>query len=167
MQEPEVPEERVEVQENLGASLPQQAAETEQDIRMEQPGEQMEQAPAEADVEMGDAEMATEPEPEHQPEPVSEPELVPEPISKPEPELNAEDQTTFQATQTEEAANAPDTHQAGLIRAFEQTLHNLKSATLDEGSFRELDELLFKIRVEAHDAFRRHTSTTTSTSLTS
>lgn len=167
VQEPEVPEERVEVQENLGASLPQQAAETEQDIRMEQPGEQMEQAPAEADVEMGDAEMATEPEPEHQPEPVSEPELVPEPISKPEPELNAEDQTTFQATQTEEAANAPDTHQAGLIRAFEQTLHNLKSATLDEGSFRELDELLFKIRVEAHDAFRRHTSTTTSTSLTS
>lgn len=167
VQEPEVPEERVEVQENLGAGLPEQAVEAEQDIRMEQPGEQMEQAPAEADVEMGDAETAMEPEPEPQPEPGPVPVPVPEPISKPEPELNAEDQSTFQATQTEEAANAPDTRQAGLIRTFEQTLHNLKSATLDESSFRELDELLFKIRVEAHDAFRRHTSTTTSTSLTS
>lgn len=165
--EPDAPEEQVEAQKTLGAGLPLQAVEIQQGIRMEQLDEHIEQAPAEADIEMGDAGMAPVSKAESHPEPEHEPEPVLELISEPEPEFNAEDQTTFQAPQTEQAANVPGTPQAELIHTFEQTLHNLKSATLDENSFRELDELLFKIRVEAHDAFRRHTTTITSTSLTS
>lgn len=73
-----------------------------------------------------------------------------------------EESVVAQVTQPEQPTEAPtekdtDASQSGIIRSFEQSLNDLKSTTLDENSLRYLDELLFKIRVEAHDAFRRHT----------
>lgn len=106
------------------------------EVQQDQIYEPKEQAPTETDVQMEEAGPGAEPEP------------------------TIEERAISQATQTEQVDNTPterDTSQAGIIRTFEQTLGDLKSATLDEASFRQIDEFLFKIRVEAHDAFRRHT----------
>ena len=125
------------------------------DIQMSQSDGQAEQVPMETDIEMGDVEAAPA-------EPESRPELEPEPTTE-EPTVSSEEKTS-QTTQTEQPSSTSDT---GIIRAFEQTLDSLKSATLDESKFREVDELLFRIRIEAQDAFRRHGAITTSKSSTS
>lgn len=115
----------------------QPEAEAQPEIQPNQTDEPKEQAPAETDTQMEEAGPGPEPEP-----------------------TVGEERAVSQATQTEQVDNTPPerhTSQTGIIRTFEQILGDLKSAALDEASFRQIDELLFKIRVEAHDAFRRHT----------
>lgn len=141
--EPNFPVKQNEVQE-LESSKPtstEQLAEIQSDIEMNRPEVQPEQSTTQPDVEMEDT--ITVPKVETS-------------------ELAQEEHFFAQATQPEVPTEAPtekdaDTPQSGLIRSFEQSLNDLKSTTLDENSLRQLDELLFKIRVEAHDAFRRHT----------
>lgn len=120
------------VQESFKPDSPsQQIAETQPDIETDLAVHdvQTEQAPTETDVQMEDAE------------------------PNPEPEVSTEG-----AHDKEQLATTSEvTPQAEIIRSFQQTLTGLQSTTLDESSFREIDEILFKIRVEAHDAFRRHT----------
>lgn len=120
------------VQESFKPDSPsQQIAETQPDIETDLAVHdvQTEQAPTETDVQMEDAE------------------------PNPEPEVS-----TKGAHDKEQLATTSEvTPQAEIIRSFQQTLTGLQSTTLDESSFREIDEILFKIRVEAHDAFRRHT----------
>ena len=130
--EPEPVVEHAEFQESLKPDSPlQQIAETQPEIEpvLVVHDVQTEQAPTETDVQMEDAEL------------------------NPQPEVSIEgDHDKEQSAVTSEV-----TPQAEIIRSFQQTLTGLQSTSLDESSFREIDEILFKIRVEAHDAFRRHT----------
>lgn len=63
------------------------------------------------------------------------------------------------ATQTE-TKSPPDTEanssETGIARSLKKLLDNMKLATLSPNSLREVDDLLFNIRVEAHDASKRH-----------
>lgn len=140
--EQDVMVEQDEAQASPRPSPPQeQPAEIQPEAEMDRTEVQSEQTTTEPDVEMGDAETGLETNTSAQAE---------------------EEHAIAQATPTEQAIDAPsereaDASQSGIIRSFEQTLNNLKSTTLDENSLRQLDDLLFRIRVEAHDAFRRHT----------
>lgn len=140
------------------SEVPVQAVNTEEDVQMGQSDEQT-KAPVEADVEMGDAEAVpvSEPEPQSEPQPEPEHEPEPEPMAEREPEINGEEQTMSQATQTEQPTSNSDTE---IIRTFEKTLDNLKTAKFDENKFREVDDLLFRIRIEAQDAYRRYCAET-------
>lgn len=124
--------EHAEVQESFKPDTPsQQIAETQPDIETDLAVHdvQTEQAPTETDVQMEDAE------------------------PNPQPEVS----TGGDHDKEQLAATSEVTPQADIFRSFQQTLTGLQSTTLDESGFREIDEILFKIRVEAHDAFRRHT----------
>ena len=130
--EPEPVVERAEVQESFKPdSPPLQIAETQPDVETDLAVHdvQTEQALTETDVQMEDAE------------------------PNPQPEVS----TKGDHNKEQLAAPSEVIPQAEIIRSFQQTLTGLQSTTLDESSFREIDEILFKIRVEAHDAFRRHT----------
>jgi hypothetical protein len=50
----------------------------------------------------------------------------------------------------------PDISEAGIAQSLKKLLANMKSAKLGPTALREVDDLLFNIRVEAHDASRRH-----------
>ena len=139
---PDIPVEQDELREpSKSTPHPEQPVEIQANIEMDRSEVQPEQPTTVPDVEMEDA------------------------ITVPKVNTAApaqEEPTIAQAPQTEQPTKAPtekgaDTSQSGIIRSFEHSLNDLKSATLDENSLRQLDELLFKIRVEAHDAFRRHT----------
>jgi hypothetical protein len=49
-----------------------------------------------------------------------------------------------------------DSSEAGISRFLGKLLENMRTATLSPTALREVDDLLFNIRVEAHEAFRRH-----------
>ena len=51
-----------------------------------------------------------------------------------------------------------DTSETGIVSSLQQLLSDLKQATLSPNALREVDDYLFNIRVEAHDASRRHNS---------
>ncbi|KAJ5810195.1 uncharacterized protein N7503_002413 [Penicillium pulvis] len=53
----------------------------------------------------------------------------------------------------------PDTSEAGITESLKRLLENMKQANLSVNALREVDDLLFNIRVEAHDASRRHNHT--------
>lgn len=50
----------------------------------------------------------------------------------------------------------PDITEAGISLSLRKLLADMKSAKLGPNALREVDDLLFNIRVEAHDASRRH-----------
>ncbi|KAJ5935313.1 hypothetical protein N7466_004860 [Penicillium verhagenii] len=50
----------------------------------------------------------------------------------------------------------PDTSDAGITGSLKQILDNIKQANFGMGTLREIDDLIFEIRVEAHGAARRH-----------
>ena len=50
----------------------------------------------------------------------------------------------------------PDTSESGISQSLKKILADMKSAKLGPTALREVDDLLFNIRVEAHDASRRH-----------
>jgi hypothetical protein len=50
----------------------------------------------------------------------------------------------------------PDISEAGIAQSLRKVLADMKSAELGPSALREVDDLLFNIRVEAHDASRRH-----------
>jgi hypothetical protein len=52
----------------------------------------------------------------------------------------------------------PDTSESGITRSLRKILADMKSAKLGQSALREVDDLLFNIRVEAHDASRRHSN---------
>ncbi|KAJ5327238.1 Rap1-interacting factor 1 N-terminal [Penicillium brevicompactum] len=61
--------------------------------------------------------------------------------------------------QTQEESSTlprPEITQAGITQALRDVLGDLKLANLGPDALREVDDLLFNIRVEAHDASRRH-----------
>ncbi|EAW10353.1 putative telomere length regulator protein (Rif1) [Aspergillus clavatus NRRL 1] len=63
---------------------------------------------------------------------------------------------TTQSTQTD---NPTETiTQDGVISTLRKALHDIKMTTLDLTSLKEIDDLLFDIRVETHEALRRHTT---------
>ncbi|KAJ5708384.1 hypothetical protein N7488_008185 [Penicillium malachiteum] len=49
----------------------------------------------------------------------------------------------------------PDTSEAGITESLKNLLNTMKHATLGQDALREIDDLLFNIRVEAHDASKR------------
>ncbi|KAJ6084125.1 hypothetical protein N7486_010925 [Penicillium sp. IBT 16267x] len=53
----------------------------------------------------------------------------------------------------------PDTSEAGITNSLKRLLEIMKQANLGLNALREIDDLLFNIRVEAHDASRRHNHT--------
>lgn len=50
----------------------------------------------------------------------------------------------------------PDTSETGITNSLKKLLDDMRLATLGPQALREVDDLLFNIRVEAHDASRRH-----------
>ncbi|KAJ5095975.1 Rap1-interacting factor 1 N-terminal [Penicillium alfredii] len=63
------------------------------------------------------------------------------------------------ATQTEGPAPpepTADRSEAGITQSLQKLLGDMKDATLGPSALREVDDLLFNIRVAAHDASRRH-----------
>lgn len=69
----------------------------------------------------------------------------------------------MQVTPTAEAQTDPippnpesDPSEAGITKSLRKLLDDMKLASLDPQALREVDDLLFNIRVEAHDASRRH-----------
>ncbi|KAJ5173012.1 hypothetical protein N7492_005605 [Penicillium capsulatum] len=50
----------------------------------------------------------------------------------------------------------PDISEGGIKQSLHRILRDMKSAILGPAALREVDDLLFNIRVEAHDASRRH-----------
>ncbi|KAJ6015450.1 hypothetical protein N7540_010041 [Penicillium herquei] len=65
--------------------------------------------------------------------------------------------TTTTAIQTDFIPTAdPITSEAGIAESLKNLLNTMKHATLGQDALREIDDLLFNIRVEAHDASKRH-----------
>lgn len=54
------------------------------------------------------------------------------------------------------AAPESDSSEGGITQSLKKLLQDMKSAILGPSALREVDDLLFNIRVEAHDASRRH-----------
>lgn len=79
----------------------------------------------------------------------------PQPNQTPAPTL--EQITTAAAVQTEPITPTPepDTSETGIVQSLKKVLGNMKLAVLGPRALREVDDLLFNIRVEAHDASRR------------
>lgn len=46
--------------------------------------------------------------------------------------------------------------QEGVISSLRRVLDDVKSTTLNLSALKEIDDLLFDIRVEMHEALRRH-----------
>lgn len=60
-------------------------------------------------------------------------------------------------TQTDSSATPEaDTSETGITQSLQRLLQGMESATLGPGALREVDDLLFNIRVKAHEASRRH-----------
>ena len=59
-----------------------------------------------------------------------------------------------QATQTEQV-DSTDNTESGIFNSLRKTLNDIKMTSLSRDALRRVDDLLFDIRVEAHDAFRR------------
>ncbi|KAJ5811987.1 hypothetical protein N7474_008288 [Penicillium riverlandense] len=75
------------------------------------------------------------------------------PVAKPVPNI------AHSTTQTDEqvpSSIGADSSEAGISRSLSKILENMKTATLSPTALRDIDDLLFNIRVEAHEAFRRH-----------
>ncbi|CAG8926126.1 unnamed protein product [Penicillium salamii] len=63
------------------------------------------------------------------------------------------------STQTQEESatqSQPDVTETGITRSLRNILGDMQLATLGPDALREVDDLLFNIRVQAHDASRRH-----------
>lgn len=54
-------------------------------------------------------------------------------------------------------ATPPAAEKGEIIPALQQILDNVKAAALDRSALKQIDDLLFDIRVETHEALRRHT----------
>lgn len=68
----------------------------------------------------------------------------------------AEPTTVTAGIQTESIPTPqPDTSDAGITTSLKKLLNDMKQTTLSLDALREIDDLLFNIRVEAHDASRR------------
>ncbi|KAI9931052.1 hypothetical protein ASPWEDRAFT_166998 [Aspergillus wentii DTO 134E9] len=93
----------------------------------------------------------------NKPEPQNEP-VVEDDITMKDAEA-VDDQSRHEATehisqgQIEEA----DSNESGILSSLRKVLDDAKSAKLDRGTVKEIDELLFDIRVEALEALKRHT----------
>lgn len=86
-------------------------------------------------------------------------EIDQEPVSKPtqtNPEKLAS--VTSAGVQTERSTAEDSTSEAFITSSLKKLLENMKSADLSPTSLREVDDILFNIRVEAHEASRRHNS---------
>ncbi|KAJ5225313.1 hypothetical protein N7468_006538 [Penicillium chermesinum] len=74
------------------------------------------------------------------------------PLEQPVDELAA-------GTQSEPSPSREEmSSEAGITSSLKHLLENMKSANLSPAGLREIDDLLFNIRVEAHDASRRYNS---------
>ncbi|KAF7597289.1 hypothetical protein BBP40_008132 [Aspergillus hancockii] len=60
-------------------------------------------------------------------------------------------------TQTETAPETDCSSSTGIISSFRTLLDDIKSATLDREAIRQIDDLMFAIRVETGEALKRHT----------
>ncbi|KAE8366201.1 Rap1-interacting factor 1 N terminal-domain-containing protein [Aspergillus caelatus] len=75
-------------------------------------------------------------------------------------EVNSVPQTSKQAlSRTNQADAHPENvgSATGIITSFRNLLNDIKSATLDRDAIRQIDDLMFEIRVETGEALRRHT----------
>lgn len=67
-------------------------------------------------------------------------------------------QSVSRATQaTESPKEQEPPNNPGIIASLQKILDDAKSATLDRSALKQIDDLLFDIRVEAHEALRRNT----------
>ncbi|KAF9895359.1 hypothetical protein FE257_000263 [Aspergillus nanangensis] len=68
-----------------------------------------------------------------------------------------QEQSLSRETQTEDVQTGMSADM-GMIMSLKKILQDAKSATLDLDSLKQVDDLLFNIRVEAHEALRRNTT---------
>lgn len=81
-----------------------------------------------------------------------------EPVPNQGPTAVLEQVTTTAEVQTDpiHPHPEPDASESGITQSLKRLLDDMKLATLGPQALREVDDLLFNIRVEAHDASRRH-----------
>ncbi|KAE8147969.1 Rap1-interacting factor 1 N terminal-domain-containing protein [Aspergillus avenaceus] len=81
-------------------------------------------------------------------------------------DISMQDAGINTVTQTKEILSRPtqtevhledDRSATGIISSFRNLLHDIKSVTLDREAIRQIDDLMFEIRVETGEALRRHT----------
>ncbi|PLN82646.1 Rap1-interacting factor 1 N terminal-domain-containing protein [Aspergillus taichungensis] len=112
----------------------------------------------------------TEPELPTMEAPTPAPEPAPEPredtdMADAEPTEDAGEPNPLlpQNTPTEQSSPPPNTT-TDLFTPLRRVLADMKTSSLDRPALKEMDDLLFDIRVEMHEAARRHSHTSTSTS---
>ncbi|OJJ71149.1 hypothetical protein ASPBRDRAFT_30889 [Aspergillus brasiliensis CBS 101740] len=123
----------------------QSTTETQIDKPTDEPVPETQQTAPE-DVQMEDAPTVTEPSPEKK-APSEE-----EDLEKKEKRTRAVTRTTQTESQKEREIT-----EAGITDSLRKVLSDVKLAKLDRHSLKEIDDLLFDIRVETHEALRRNT----------
>ncbi|KAI2969875.1 hypothetical protein CBS147324_5715 [Aspergillus niger] len=89
--------------------------------------------------------------------PVTEPIFEKTPSEEKEMEEGKKMRAVSRTTQTE-SQKEPEITEAEITDSLRKVLSDMKLAKLDRNSLKEIDDLLFDIRVETHEALRRNTS---------
>lgn len=122
----------------------QPPTEAQVDELMDEPVPETQQT-APDDVPMEDAPTATDPIPEKK-----------APSEENDLEKEKKTRAVSRTTQTE-SQKEPEITEAGITDSLRKVLSDVKLAKLDRNSLKEIDDLLFDIRVETHEALRRNT----------
>ncbi|KAJ5480718.1 hypothetical protein N7539_006612 [Penicillium diatomitis] len=83
---------------------------------------------------------------------------MPESITAEEVSLTLDFATVAVQTEPVLPTRHSDNSEAGITQSLRDLLSEIKTASLGPNALREIDDLLFHIRVEAHEASRRHNS---------
>ena len=142
-EQPEAPVQSEAAQEG---SEPLQPTTEIQDQPMDEPGPENQPTASERDIPMTDAFAATEPSPEKK---AATREKSPEKKKK-------KTRGVSRMTQTE-SEQQPVITEAEIATSLRKVLGDVKLAKLNRDSLKEIDDLLFDIRVETHEALRRNT----------
>ncbi|PYH36265.1 putative telomere length regulator protein (Rif1) [Aspergillus neoniger CBS 115656] len=123
----------------------QPPTEAQVDEPMDEPVPETQQT-APDDVQMEDAPTVTKPIPEKK-----------APSEEKELETTEKKTRAVSRTTQTEGQKEPEITEAGITDSLRKVLSDVKLAKLDRNSLKEIDDLLFDIRVETHEALRRNT----------
>ncbi|OJZ87389.1 hypothetical protein ASPFODRAFT_131960 [Aspergillus luchuensis CBS 106.47] len=123
----------------------QPSTEAQVDEPMDEPVPETQQT-APDDVQMEDAPTVTEPIPEKG-----------APSEEKDLETTEKKTRAVSRTTQTESQKEPEITEAGITDSLRKVLSDVKLAKLDRNSLKEIDDLLFDIRVETHEALRRNT----------
>ena len=109
-----------------------------------------------------DPKLPTEEAPTPAPEPTEDTNMADAEPNEPTEDADQPIQLLPQDTPTEQSPPPPNAT-TNLFTPLRRVLADMKTSSLDRSALKEMDDLLFDIRVEMHEAARRHNHTSTST----